>query len=123
GLALARELHRRDPALSIAVLEKEDEVGVHQTGHSSGVIHAWIYYSPCSLKARLCVEGARELYEFCEERGVPFERCGKVIVGLDDAGLGRLDELERRGIANGVPGLRRINGEELRELEPHAAGV
>ena len=123
GLALARELHRRDPALSITVLEKEDEVGVHQTAHSSGVIHAGIYYAPGSLKARLCVEGARELYEFCEEHGVPFERCGKVIVALDESELPGLDELERRGIANGVPGLRRVDGDELREIEPHAAGV
>ena len=123
GLALARELHRRDPALSITVLEKEDEVGVHQTAHSSGVIHAGIYYAPGSLKARLCVEGARELYEFCEEHGVPFERCGKVIVALDESELPGLDELERRGIANGVPGLRRVEGDERREIEPHAAGV
>jgi 2-hydroxyglutarate dehydrogenase len=123
GLTLARELRRRDPALSIAVLDKEDEVGVHQTGHSSGVIHAGIYYAPGSLKARLCVEGARELYALCEEHGVPFERCGKVIVALDDSELAGLGELERRGIANRVPGLRRVNGEELRELEPHAAGV
>ena len=107
------------PGASI-VLEKEDEVGVHQTGQLSGVIHAGIYYAPGSLKARLCVEGARELYEFCEQHGVPFERCGKVIVALDEAELPGLDELERRGIANGVPGLRRVDGDELREIEPHA---
>jgi len=123
GLALARELNRRDPSLSIAVLEKEEEVGFHQTGHSSGVIHAGIYYAPGSLKARLCVEGARAMYELCEQRGVPFERCGKVIVALDESELPRLDELERRGIANQVPGLRRIGADELRELEPHAAGI
>jgi 2-hydroxyglutarate dehydrogenase len=123
GLALAREVHRRDPTLSITVLEKEDEVGLHQTGHSSGVIHAGIYYTPGSLKARLCVEGARELYEFCEERGVPFERCGKVIVALDESELPGLDELERRGVANGVPGLRRMDRDGLQEIEPHAVGV
>ena len=123
GLALARELNRRNPTRSIAVLEKEDDVGVHQTGHSSGVIHAGIYYEPGSLKARLCVEGARRMYELCEQRGVPFERCGKVIVALDRSELPRLDELERRGRANQVPGLRRVDADELHEVEPHAAGV
>ena len=123
GLAVARELHRRDPRLSICVLEKEDEVGSHQTARNSGVIHAGIYYAPGSLKARLCVEGARELYEFCEQRGVPFERCGKLIVALDAGELGRLDELERRGRANRVPGLRRLDAAGLREVEPHAAGI
>lgn len=120
---MARELRRRHPALSIAVLEKEDGVGRHQTSHSSGVIHAGIYYEPGSLKARLCVAGARELYGFCEEHAVPFERCGKLIVALDGSETARLDELERRGRANGVPGLRRVAGAELREIEPHARGV
>ena len=115
GLAVARELTARRPGLKVAVLEKEPEVGVHQTGHNSGVIHAGIYYAPGSLKARLCVEGACDLYAFCAARGVPVQRCGKVIVALD--------ELERRGRANGVPDLRRLSAEELREVEPHAAGV
>jgi L-2-hydroxyglutarate oxidase len=123
GLAVARELHRRRPGSSIAVLEKEEQVGFHQTGHNSGVIHAGIYYVPGSLKARLCVEGARDLYDFCEERGVAFERCGKLIVALDETELPGLDELERRGTANAVPGLRRVGPDELREIEPHAAGV
>jgi 2-hydroxyglutarate dehydrogenase len=123
GLAVARELHRRHPERSLAVLDKEDCVGVHQTGHNSGVIHAGIYYVPGSLKARLCVEGARELYELCDQRGIPYERCGKVVVALDESELERLDELERRGHANGVPGLRRVGPEELAELEPHARGV
>ena len=123
GLAVARELHRRHPGRSIAVLEREAEVGSHQTGHNSGVIHAGIYYAPGSLKARLCVEGARELYELCEEQGVPFERCGKVIVALDESEVPGLDELERRGRANQVPGLRRVGADELHELEPHAAGI
>jgi L-2-hydroxyglutarate oxidase len=123
GLAVARELHRRDPRLSIAVLEKEDQVGFHQTGHNSGVIHAGIYYAPGSLKARLCVAGARELYNFCDEHDVPFDRCGKLIVALDRSELPRLDELERRGRENDVPGLQRLSSAELREVEPHAAGV
>jgi len=123
GLATARELQRRDPDARIVVLEREDRVGVHQTGSNSGVAHAGIYYVPGSLKAKLCVEGIRRLYEFCDEHGVTYERCGKVIVALDRSELGRLDELERRGQANGVPGLRRIGPDELRELEPHATGI
>jgi 2-hydroxyglutarate dehydrogenase len=123
GLAVARELHRRDPRLSICVLEQEDDVGRHQTARNSGVIHAGIYYAPGSLKARLCVEGARDLYAFCDEHGVAFERCGKLIVALDAAELPALDELERRGRANGVPGLRRLESGAIREIEPHATGV
>ena len=123
GLAVAREIHLRRPDLSIGVLERENEVGFHQTSHNSGVIHAGIYYPPGSLKARLCVEGARELYEFCDRHDVAVERCGKLIVALDEGELGRLDELERRGHANAVPGLRRLGAAELREIEPHAAGI
>jgi (S)-2-hydroxyglutarate dehydrogenase len=123
GLAVAREINERHPDLTIAVLEKEDGIGRHQTSHNSGVIHAGIYYPPGSLKARLCVEGARALYEFCEQHDVAVERCGKLIVALDSGELSRLDELERRGHVNGVPGLRRLGAEELREVEPHAAGI
>jgi (S)-2-hydroxyglutarate dehydrogenase len=123
GLAVARELAFRRPRLRIVVLEREPAVGVHQTSHNSGVIHAGIYYAPGSLKARLCVEGVRDLYAFCAERGVPYERCGKVIVARDPGELDRLDELERRGRANGVPGLRRLTPAELAELEPHCRGV
>jgi len=123
GLAVAREMAVRHPGLRIRVLERESEVGLHQTSHNSGVIHAGIYYLHGSLKARLCVEGARELYELCERRGVRHERCGKLIVARDGSELPRLDELERRGKANGVPGLRRLRGDELREIEPHCRGV
>jgi len=123
GLAAARELANRRPGMPVAVLEKEDEVGYHQTGHSSGVVHAGIYYAPGSLKARLCTTGAHELYEYCEERGIPHERCGKVIVATSEAELPGLAELERRGHANGVPGLRLVEAHEIREIEPHARGV
>src|SRR5689334_25389574 len=116
GLATARELLARNPDARVTVLEREPEVGFHQTGHNSGVIHGGIYYTPGSLKARLCVEGARDLYALCEERGIPHERCGKVIVATTEAELPGLDELERRGRANGVPGLRRLDASELREL-------
>jgi L-2-hydroxyglutarate oxidase len=123
GLAVARELAWRHPDRSAVVLERASEVASGQTGRNSGVIHAGIYYMPGSLKARMCVAGARDLYAYCEEHAVPFERCGKVIVARNEAELSRLDELERRGRENGVPGLRRLTGAELREIEPHCEGV
>jgi L-2-hydroxyglutarate oxidase len=123
GLAVARELIARNPRASVCVLERETEIGSHQTSHNSGVIHAGVYYVPGSLKARMCVEGAREMYEYCEQRGIAHERCGKLIVATDASELGRLDELERRGRANGVPGLHRIDAAGIRELEPHARGI
>jgi 2-hydroxyglutarate dehydrogenase len=123
GLAVAREAIVRAPAMSVVLLEKESLVGYHQTGHNSGVVHAGIYYAPGSLKANLCVAGARELYEYCDSRGIHAERCGKVIVAASARELPGLDELERRGRANGVPGLRRLSPEELREVEPHVRGV
>ena len=123
GLAVARELAVRRPGLGVCVLEREEEIARHQTGHNSGVVHAGIYYPPGSLKARLCVEGARELYELCERAGVGHERCGKVIVAPDGSELGALDELERRGHANAVPGLRRLDALGIEDLEPHCRGV
>ena len=123
GLATARELLARHPAASLTVLEREPELSTHQTGRSSGVIHAGIYYAPGTLKARLCVQGARELYEYCEQRGIEARRDGKLIVAADEADLPALDELERRGTANEVPGLRRLGGGEIAEIEPHAAGI
>jgi (S)-2-hydroxyglutarate dehydrogenase len=123
GLAVARELARRRPRSSVCVLEGEDGIARHQTALNSGVVHAGIYYRPGSLKARLCVEGARELYELCEREGVRHERCGKVIVARDESELDRLDELERRGRENGVPGLRRLDAAGIAELEPHCRGA
>jgi len=123
ALAAARELLLRRPSLKVVVLEREDAVARHQTGSNSGVIHGGIYYKPGSLKARLCVEGARMMYAYCDEREIPTERCGKVIVALGDRELPGLDDLEARGKANGVPGLKRVDAAGLRELEPHAAGV
>jgi L-2-hydroxyglutarate oxidase len=123
GLATARELLMRRPGLRVAVVDRADEVGTGQTGNNSGVIHAGIYYKPGSLKAKLCVEGAARMYAFCDERGIAVERCGKVIVALHESELDRLDELERRGQANGVPGLRRLTAPEITELEPHCTGI
>lgn len=123
GLAVARELLIRFPDRTLCLFEREDELGFHQTGHNSGVIHGGIYYKPGSLKARMSVAGARRMFEFCEERGLPAVRNGKVITALTDAEIPALEELERRGKANGVPGLRRLSADGIREYEPHAAGV
>jgi (S)-2-hydroxyglutarate dehydrogenase len=123
GQAVARELLARRPGARLCVLEAEPRIGAHQTGRSSGVIHAGIYYEPGSLKARLCVEGARELYDYCDAKGIPYRKSGKLVVAVEDDELGRLDELERRGIANSVPHLRRLRGEEIAEIEPNARGV
>jgi L-2-hydroxyglutarate oxidase len=109
--------------LAVAVLEAEERLAAHQSGHNSGVIHSGLYYKPGSLKATLCVEGARDLYRFCEEEGIAHQRCGKLVVATGPEELPRLDELERRGAANGLVGLRRLRGEEIRDFEPHAAGI
>jgi L-2-hydroxyglutarate oxidase len=123
GLAVARELLQRWPGLQLSVVDKEDRIAVHQSGHNSGVIHSGIYYAPGSLKARLCVAGGQALRRYCDERGIRYELCGKVVVATDESELPRLEELHRRGIANGAEGLELIGPERLRELEPHAKGI
>jgi (S)-2-hydroxyglutarate dehydrogenase len=123
GLALARELTRRHGAMSVCVLEREDELATHQSAHNSGVIHAGVYYTPGSLKARLCVHGSRELYEYCEQRGIANERCGKLILATDASELPRLGQLEQRARANGVQGLRRLDATAIGRIEPHARGI
>jgi 2-hydroxyglutarate dehydrogenase len=123
GLAVARELALSYPRLSLCVLERESELASHQSSRNSGVVHAGIYYRPGSLKARLCVQGARELYDYCARRGVAYERCGKIIVAAERSELPRLEELGRRGTASGVGGLRRLDALQIAELEPHARGV
>lgn len=123
GLATARELRRRYPNVRLAILDKEPEPGLHQSGHNSGVLHAGVYYKPGSLKAELCVQGKAAMERFADEHGIRYEACGKLIVALDESELGRLADLEARGRANAVPGLRMVGPEELREIEPHAAGI
>jgi L-2-hydroxyglutarate oxidase len=123
GLSVAREVTRQFPRLRLALVEKETRVGTHQTGHNSGVIHSGVYYKPGSMKARMCVEGAAAMVEFCREHGVPFKICGKVIVATSEEERPRLQDLLARGQANGVAGLRMLGPEELREIEPHATGV
>jgi L-2-hydroxyglutarate oxidase len=122
GLATAMSL-ATGYRLSLTVVEAEDRLTAHQTGNNSGVIHSGLYYKPQSLKARLCVEGQAALYRFCEARGISHERCGKIIVATDPDELGALDELQRRGIANGLKHIRRLTREEIREYEPHVSGV
>jgi (S)-2-hydroxyglutarate dehydrogenase len=122
GLAVARELLQRRPQLDLVVLEKEAGIAQHQTGHNSGVIHSGIYYAPGSLKARLCKEGQELLYAYCDERGIEYERCGKVIVASSEEELPRLEELRQRALANGVE-IEEVGRERLAELEPHVAGV
>ena len=114
---------RRFPGISVAILEKESSVAAHQTSHNSGVIHSGIYYKPGSLKARLCVEGARELVRFCQEHDVPYDICGKVIIATAESEIPSLNELYKRGVGNGLRDLRTLTAEEIRELEPHASGI
>ena len=123
GLAVALEITRRFPRQRLLVLEKEDRVAAHQSGHNSGVIHSGVYYKPGSLKASLCVTGAAAMVEFCRENDIPHKVCGKVIVATHEGELPGLEELRRRGEANGLTGLRLIGPEQLREIEPHATGL
>jgi (S)-2-hydroxyglutarate dehydrogenase len=123
GLATALRALEAAPGMRLLVLDKEAEVGQHQTGHNSGVIHRGVYYTPGSLKARLCVAGAEQMIAFCDEHEIPYRMCGKLIIAVDESEIPKLDELQRRGAENGVPGLRRIEGADIREIEPTAAGV
>ena len=123
GLATALKLIRAHPSLRLLILEKEAELARHQTGNNSGVIHSGLYYRPGSLKARSCVAGRKELMAFCDENAVPYEICGKVVVATSEEELPRLEELHRRGIANGLKDLQIIGPERLKELEPHATGI
>ena len=122
GMATAMSVLARR-RVSVVVLEKENRLAAHQTGNNSGVIHSGLYYKPGSLKARNCTAGREALYRFCAERGIPAERCGKVVVATREKQLPVLEELRRRGEANGLKGLRRLRPEEIREIEPHAAGI
>ena len=123
GLATARALLARRPGRRIVIVDKEPRVGVHQTGRSSGVVHRGVYYRPGSLKAELCVAGAAAVLDYCDDRGIPVLRCGKVVVATSRDELPRLEELHRRSLANGVPHVSLIGAEELAELEPHVCGV
>jgi L-2-hydroxyglutarate oxidase len=123
GLATALKITAAHPQVRLLILEKEAQLARHQTGNNSGVIHSGLYYRPGSLKARSCVTGRKALIAFCDKNSVPYEICGKVVVATSEEELPRLDELHRRGIANGLQGLEIIGHERLKELEPHAVGI
>lgn len=123
GLATTLRLLEARPGLRIVVVDKEGELATHQSGHNSGVLHAGLYYAPGSLKATLCREGKAAMETFAEQHAIPIERCGKLVVALDDRELPRFAALKERAIANGVPGLEEVGPERLAEIEPHAAGI
>lgn len=123
GLAVAREIVRRRPGTAVTLFEREPRLAAHQTGHNSGVVHAGIYYKPGSLKAQLCARGRDLLKEYAAENGVPLLECGKLVVAVDPGEMQRFDALEKNARANGVPGLRRLDGAEITEVEPHAFGI
>lgn len=123
GLATAMALTEQQPGVSLIVLEAENRLAAHQTGNNSGVIHSGIYYKPGSLKATNCVEGREAMYRFCQEHGVRHERCGKLIVATSENELKALDNLEKRGAANGLEKIRRVSAAEIKEIEPHTAGL
>ena len=123
GLATALRILEARPGAKLLLLEKEKRLGQHQTGHNSGVLHAGLYYKPGSLKAKLAVEGLRQMVAFCQKHQVPHEPCGKIVVATEPAELPRLEKLLERGTANGLKGLRKLGPEQIREMEPHAAGL
>jgi L-2-hydroxyglutarate oxidase LhgO len=123
GLAVARQVLADNPGARLALIEAEDRLAAHQTSHSSGVIHAGVYYAPGSLKARLCREGRDALFEYCDERGVGYQKNGKLIVATRESEVAALDRLEARAKENGVPGLSRLGADQIGSVEPHARGV
>lgn len=123
GLAVGRALIQSRPGLALLIVDKEPAIASHQSSHNSGVLHSGLYYRPGSLKAQLCAEGRRSMEELCDQGGIAWRRCGKVVVATEDSGLAALDELERRGTANGLGGLIRLGPDGLRDVEPHATGL
>ena len=123
GLATGLRILEAKPGAKLLLIEKEDSLGRHQTGHNSGVLHAGLYYKPGSLKAKLAVQGLRQMVDFCQKHGVACEQCGKIVVATEPNELPRLEKLMERGVANGLKGLRKISADEIREIEPHAAGL
>lgn len=123
GLATAHQLLHRFPSIEVLLLEKEDGPGRHQTGHNSGVLHCGLYYKPGSTKARLAVKGIRQMVAFCDRHSVPYELCGKIVVATEPEEIPRLHDLLERGTANGLQGVQLLKGEQIREIEPNAAGI
>jgi len=122
-MATAQEIITRHPNLKLAVVEKENELAAHQSGHNSGVIHAGIYYTPGSLKAKLCVKGLDMTYKYCDKHNIPYKKCGKLIVAVEPDEIPRLDGLMERGLKNGVKDLKMVDAEGIREIEPNCVGL
>ena len=123
GLATAYKLLEQKPGLKLRILEKEKSIGLHQSGHNSGVIHSGIYYKPGSMKAKNCRRGVEELLLFCDKFNVQYDLCGKVIVAVNLEEVNRLDALYKRGLENGISDVRIVDSQELKDLEPHATGI
>ncbi|MFQ3213860.1 MAG: L-2-hydroxyglutarate oxidase [Marivirga sp.] len=123
GLATAYEIKKKQADRKVLLLEKEGSLALHQTGNNSGVIHSGIYYTPGSLKAKNCIDGYHKLLQFCDEEGIPYDLCGKIIVATNKNELAALKTIEERGLANGLTGLKRLVGDEVKEYEPYVNGV
>ena len=123
GLSTAYHIKKHSPLLNVVVLEKESKISMHQTGHNSGVIHSGIYYKPGSLKAINCKKGYDQLIQFCIENEIKYDLCGKIIVATEKKELPSLSTILERGMANGLSGIKKINSQEIKEIEPHCAGI
>jgi L-2-hydroxyglutarate oxidase len=123
GLASSWRLIQNHPELKIAIIEKENSVAAHQTGHNSGVIHSGIYYKPGSLKAKNCIAGYQQMLEFCDTYGIPYDLCGKVIVATSESEIPELDKLYKRGLENGLAKISILSAEETKEIEPNVTAV
>ncbi len=123
GLATAYQLLKINPKLKIAILEKENHVAAHQTGHNSGVIHSGLYYKPGSLKAINCITGYKMLLEFCDENNIPYDLCGKIVVATTEKELSQLDMLYQRGLENGLSGIQILSESEIKQREPYCSGI
>lgn len=119
GFATARALLTRNSSLQVALVEKENGPSVHQTGHNSGVIHAGIYYKPGTMRAKMCIEGLYKTYEYCNLNNIPYQKCGKLIVATEESQLKPLNDLYERGLENGTPDIRMINGQDIKTIEPY----
>lgn len=123
GLSTAQNLKQSNPKLRLVVIEKEDHIAPHQTGHNSGVIHSGLYYKPGSLKAKNCIDGYHQLIDFCQKNEIKYDLCGKIVVATNESQIPILDGLYERGLQNGLTGLKKLNPEQMREIEPHVAGI
>ena len=123
GLATGLKIKQVKPSLKVVILEKEDKIAFHQTGHNSGVIHSGLYYKPGSLKAQNCITGYHELLEFCDKHDIAYDICGKIVVATHTEQLGVMENLYKRGVENGLVGIKKLTKDELKEYEPYVNGI